>query len=185
MHPRSGLGKASPPARAAARQTPGRHRIFPKTKRTVRFPRPMPEERIHATVVALARSRAPIPSDRRCARVSAQRCAPAPTVEIERMFQMFRVSLCHPDMREWQECAAIIRAPDQPQTTMKKVPFKYHLALLALCGGSLAGQDAGTADNTTNNDPPERWNLYYQATSIGQRHGAFNSPYEGPFSFQP
>ncbi len=31
---------------------------------------------------------------------------------------------------------------------------------------------------------PERWNLFYQATSIGQYHGTFNSPYEGPFSLQ-
>jgi high affinity Mn2+ porin len=29
----------------------------------------------------------------------------------------------------------------------------------------------------------ENWNLYYQATSIGQHHGTFNSPYEGPLSF--
>ena len=39
-------------------------------------------------------------------------------------------------------------------------------------------------------DPPaqpaatERWNLYYQATSIGQYHGTFRSPYSGPFSLQ-
>ena len=31
---------------------------------------------------------------------------------------------------------------------------------------------------------PERWNLYYQATSIGQYHGQFHSPYEGPLSLQ-
>src|ERR1035438_6027431 len=31
---------------------------------------------------------------------------------------------------------------------------------------------------------PERWNLFYQATYIGQYHGAFHSPYEGPFSLQ-
>jgi high affinity Mn2+ porin len=31
-------------------------------------------------------------------------------------------------------------------------------------------------------DPPENWNLYYQATSIGDRHGTFDSPYEGPLS---
>jgi high affinity Mn2+ porin len=31
---------------------------------------------------------------------------------------------------------------------------------------------------------PERWNLYYQATSIGQYHGQFRSPYEGPLSLQ-
>ncbi len=33
--------------------------------------------------------------------------------------------------------------------------------------------------------PPERWNLYYQATSIGDEHGTFHSPYSGPFSLQP
>ncbi len=32
--------------------------------------------------------------------------------------------------------------------------------------------------------PSENWNLYYQATSIGQHHGAFNSPYDGPLSLQ-
>ena len=31
-------------------------------------------------------------------------------------------------------------------------------------------------------DAPEAWNLYYQATSIGQYHGAFSAPYSGPFS---
>jgi len=30
----------------------------------------------------------------------------------------------------------------------------------------------------------ERWNLFYQATSIGQYHGTFHSPYSGPFSLQ-
>jgi high affinity Mn2+ porin len=30
----------------------------------------------------------------------------------------------------------------------------------------------------------ERWNLFYQATSIGQYHGTFRSPYEGAFSLQ-
>ncbi len=28
-------------------------------------------------------------------------------------------------------------------------------------------------------DQPERWNIYYQATSIGQQHGSFTSPYSG------
>src|SRR5580692_4897679 len=32
--------------------------------------------------------------------------------------------------------------------------------------------------------PPENWNLYYQATSIGDRHGTFDSPYEGPLSLR-
>ena len=30
----------------------------------------------------------------------------------------------------------------------------------------------------------QRWNLFYQATSIGQYHGTFTSPYFGPFSLQ-
>jgi high affinity Mn2+ porin len=32
--------------------------------------------------------------------------------------------------------------------------------------------------------PPERWNLFWQATSIGQYHGTFSSPYEDQFSLQ-
>ena len=31
-------------------------------------------------------------------------------------------------------------------------------------------------------DPGQRWNLFFQATSIGQYHGSFHSPYEGPLS---
>ena len=31
-------------------------------------------------------------------------------------------------------------------------------------------------------DPPEKWNLYFQATSIGQYHDRIHSPYESPFS---
>jgi high affinity Mn2+ porin len=31
---------------------------------------------------------------------------------------------------------------------------------------------------------PERWNFFYQATSIGQYHGTFASPYAGPYSLQ-
>jgi high affinity Mn2+ porin len=53
---------------------------------------------------------------------------------------------------------------------------------ILLCLTPLArAQDAAALDEPT---PSERWNLYYQATSIGQYHGTFNSPYEGPFSLQ-
>jgi high affinity Mn2+ porin len=31
---------------------------------------------------------------------------------------------------------------------------------------------------------PERWNLFYQATSVGQYHGTFDSPYSGPLSLR-
>jgi len=49
---------------------------------------------------------------------------------------------------------------------------------LALCAAALplAAQDPAPAP------APERWNLYWQATSIGQYHGSFHSPYSGPFS---
>ena len=33
-------------------------------------------------------------------------------------------------------------------------------------------------------DVPETWNLYYQATSIGDEHGTFYAPYSGPLSLQ-
>ncbi len=47
---------------------------------------------------------------------------------------------------------------------------------------SLFGQGAAASPP----DPPanERWNLFWQATSIGQYHGTFRSPYEGPLSLQ-
>jgi high affinity Mn2+ porin len=54
-----------------------------------------------------------------------------------------------------------------------------HCAALGAVTGLLAwGQDPAQPV------PAERWNLYYQATSIGQYHGTFNSPYEGDFSLQ-
>jgi len=33
-------------------------------------------------------------------------------------------------------------------------------------------------------ESPERWNLFFQATSIGDYHGIFSSPYSGPHSLQ-
>jgi high affinity Mn2+ porin len=46
--------------------------------------------------------------------------------------------------------------------------------------GPLAGQSADAPDAPAF----ENWNLYYQATSIGQNHGTFNAPYTGPLSLQ-
>jgi high affinity Mn2+ porin len=46
--------------------------------------------------------------------------------------------------------------------------------------GPLAAQSADAPDAPAF----ENWNLYYQATSIGQNHGTFNSPYSGPLSLQ-
>ncbi len=49
----------------------------------------------------------------------------------------------------------------------------YHLLAIAIISPSLRAAD-----------PAERWNLYSQATSIGQHHGTFRSPYSGPLSFR-
>ncbi|MDQ6679019.1 MAG: carbohydrate porin [Acidobacteriota bacterium] len=48
------------------------------------------------------------------------------------------------------------------------------------------GQIPRQQENKQPEEPvkPERWNLFYQATSIGQYHGAYHSPYSGPFSLQ-
>jgi len=58
-------------------------------------------------------------------------------------------------------------------------PFRLFLMFaVAACG--LAQQPAGqSADPVA---PSERWDLYYQATSIGDYHGAFPAQYSGPFS---
>ena len=55
------------------------------------------------------------------------------------------------------------------------------LALLVCC--PLAGQQTGSP-GTLPLERAERWDLFYQATSVSQYHGTFNSPYEGPLSFQ-
>jgi high affinity Mn2+ porin len=43
---------------------------------------------------------------------------------------------------------------------------------------------AGQSQDAPDAPAFENWNLYYQATSIGQNHGTFNSPYSGPLSLQ-
>ncbi len=53
--------------------------------------------------------------------------------------------------------------------------------LLLLMASDVAAQ---SSDAPPTPDAPEKWNLYYQATSIGQQHGTFISPYEGPLSLQ-
>jgi hypothetical protein len=54
------------------------------------------------------------------------------------------------------------------------------LALLPLGCRQLAAQQADPSEQ----EAPELWNLYYQATSIGQEHGTFHSPYAGPLSLE-
>jgi high affinity Mn2+ porin len=55
------------------------------------------------------------------------------------------------------------------------------LAALAVIGTN-AAQDSGGAAAT--DKPSERWNLYFQATSIGDYHGNFAALYNGPHSLQ-
>ena len=59
------------------------------------------------------------------------------------------------------------------------------IALLLLFGVACHAQDAPTP-SSPDSPPPEseRWNLFYQATSIGQYHGTFPSPYSGPLSLK-
>ncbi len=47
--------------------------------------------------------------------------------------------------------------------------------VLLAAAGSLFAQDPPP-------DVPEKWNLYWQATSIGQYHPSFASPYSGTYS---
>jgi len=56
------------------------------------------------------------------------------------------------------------------------------ISILILVMARLGAQDATPPASPT--DPPEAWNLYYQATSIGDYHGKFSSPYQGPLSLK-
>ena len=56
------------------------------------------------------------------------------------------------------------------------------LALALLIAGSAAAQDPGVTPAT--DQPSERWNLYFQATSIGDYHGGFRALYSGAHSLQ-
>jgi high affinity Mn2+ porin len=44
--------------------------------------------------------------------------------------------------------------------------------------------DSSATKKTLEETESEGWNLYYQATSIGDYHGTFTAPYSGPFSLQ-
>jgi high affinity Mn2+ porin len=49
---------------------------------------------------------------------------------------------------------------------------------------SLAAASCGLAQQPDPAAPSERWNLFYQATSIGDYHGSFRANYSGPFSLR-
>lgn len=52
--------------------------------------------------------------------------------------------------------------------------------LVLVLGWRAAAQDANNGADVES----ERWNLFYQATSIGQYHGTFRAPYQGPNSLR-
>ncbi|MFN7996940.1 MAG: carbohydrate porin [Bryobacteraceae bacterium] len=68
----------------------------------------------------------------------------------------------------------------------------FACALAAWCAAGKAQAPAAAGPETSPSQPtqagndigPERWNLYYQATSIGDYHGTFTAPYTGPFSLR-
>jgi high affinity Mn2+ porin len=64
--------------------------------------------------------------------------------------------------------------------------FPLHLPFWAVVFSIGLAASAQQPSTPTHAEPvkSERWNLFYQATSIGQYHGTFDSPYSGPFSLQ-
>jgi high affinity Mn2+ porin len=60
--------------------------------------------------------------------------------------------------------------------------FLFHLVFCAIALAASAQEQFPSPPSPP--VEPERWNLFFQATSIGQYHGTFRSPYSGPFSLQ-
>jgi len=63
---------------------------------------------------------------------------------------------------------------------------RWNAAILFLLsfGFRLAAAQQDAPENAADAAAFENWNLYYQATSIGQNHGMFRAPYTGPLSLQ-
>lgn len=58
------------------------------------------------------------------------------------------------------------------------------IGLVLVLPFSLAAQTDQSSAPSTDQQPPERWNLFWQATSIGQYHGTFHSLYSDEYSLQ-
>ena len=63
---------------------------------------------------------------------------------------------------------------------MRNMTFRRGFVAALVFAAAVWGQDS----TSTVEAPAERWNLIWQATSIGQYHGTFPSPYKGAFSLQ-
>jgi high affinity Mn2+ porin len=63
--------------------------------------------------------------------------------------------------------------------------FRARSWILLALAAPLAAQTPTAPDPQADPKPDvERWNIYYQATSIGDEHGSFRSPYSGLYSLQ-
>jgi high affinity Mn2+ porin len=62
---------------------------------------------------------------------------------------------------------------------LKPLQYTAPAVTLLITAAFTCGHDARAQDNAALPPDPERWNLYYQATSIGQYHGRFNARYRG------
>jgi high affinity Mn2+ porin len=71
-----------------------------------------------------------------------------------------------------------------PPTTIPVVLIAIACTALQTPAQQPAPAPDPTVQTAPGGTPPERWNIYYQATSIGQYHGTFTSPYAGAFSLQ-
>jgi high affinity Mn2+ porin len=65
-----------------------------------------------------------------------------------------------------------------------RFPIQLAIFSVLLPVAMMAQPDAPAPGGNASTPDPETWNLYYQATSIGQHHGKFNSPYQGPLSLE-
>src|ERR1035438_5003228 len=61
-------------------------------------------------------------------------------------------------------------------------------ALVLVSPAAASAQQTGDQPSAAASDAspvvPERWNLYFQATAIGEEHGSFYATYTGPQSLQ-
>jgi high affinity Mn2+ porin len=71
-----------------------------------------------------------------------------------------------------------------PYQSRKFIGGLTWVATTLICSRLMAQQNTSDPGDSSAATQTERWNLYYQATSIGQYHGTFNAPYQGPFSLQ-
>jgi len=82
-----------------------------------------------------------------------------------------------PDLRAQEP-----RAQEQPAPDTSTTVDASQSTSVQTPPSQVADAQAPGASPSTNAIAPERWNLFYQATSIGDYHGSFYAKYSGPFS---